>query len=244
MPHLDNVQGNEEPVDEDSNNDLSRPIDSDSDEDEGGWEDDDEDLCRLCKQGPEQELMGLPSDLGKEAFKGLQCTALALAELQIRIGLAYDLVTTLKEAISRKSATVTSMKKHARGQKDNIAANTSITTVHVEIHRLAAQYNDNFTHMNCLSTRLNSLAVTATVPKSLRAINVVTDLGIYGPTLPKKVSNPGGFHLQDRRTLGDHTAVGSWLFHVTPPNDGSSQVQCQWEREGKLTSLSDCAFHI
>ena len=188
--------------------------------------------------------MWLPSDLGEETFKELQCMALAFAELQIQIGLVYDLVTVLKEVISCKSATVTSKKKHAHGQKNNITANTSITTVHIKIHHLAAQYNDNFTRMNTLSTRLNSIAVTAMVPKSLKAIDVMTNLGIYGPTLPKKVSNPGGFHLQDRWTLSDHTAVGSWLFHVAPPNDGSLQAQCQWEHEGKLTSLFDCVFHI
>ncbi|KAI1782060.1 hypothetical protein LXA43DRAFT_858533, partial [Ganoderma leucocontextum] len=98
----------------------------------------------------EQETLHLPSDLGAEAFERVQCTALALVELPIRVGLAYDLITALKEAISRKSAIVTSKKKHARGQKDNIAANSSITTAHLETHRLAAQYNDNFTRINCL----------------------------------------------------------------------------------------------
>ncbi|KAI1797041.1 hypothetical protein LXA43DRAFT_862266, partial [Ganoderma leucocontextum] len=98
----------------------------------------------------ELELLGLPSDLGAEDLKRAQCTGLALAELPIRLGLAYDLIAALKEAISRKSATVQSKRKHARSQKDNIAANTTITTVHLEIHRLAAQYNDNFARMNSL----------------------------------------------------------------------------------------------
>ncbi|EJF55279.1 hypothetical protein DICSQDRAFT_43898, partial [Dichomitus squalens LYAD-421 SS1] len=98
----------------------------------------------------EVEILALPSDLGEDVFKRSKCLELAFGEMQIRVGLAYDLIATLKQLIGRKSATVMSKRKHARGQKDNIHANSQITSVHLQIRRLAAQYNDNFTRMNTL----------------------------------------------------------------------------------------------
>ena len=222
---------------EDTDEEDVTPEEDDEDSAGDSGTEDDAEFGRLPKHGPELEILGLPSDLGADDFERIQCEGLALAELRIRLGLAYDLIAALKEAISRKSATVQSKRKHARGQKDNIAANSAITTVHVETLRLAGQYSDNFARMSSLSTRLNTFSVTTTIPKSLKAINVTTDLGISAPALPKKASNPGGFHLQDNRTLGDHNVVGAWIFHVAPPNDGTSDAQTQWESEGEYEHI-------
>ena len=185
----------------------------------------------LPREGAEMESLALPSDLSAEAFSLVKCADLGVAELQIRVGLAYDLIAALKEAIGRKSATVVSKRKHARGQKDNIHANNQITVVHTQIQRLAAQYNDNFACMNALSTLLRTHAITASIPKSLKLINTKTDLGAHqGDAVPKSTSNPGGFNLQANRNLGDHKTVGSWIFHVTPP--GGEAEQEEWEKEG------------
>ncbi|TBU21114.1 hypothetical protein BD311DRAFT_870016 [Dichomitus squalens] len=202
--------------------------DEDPDADDG----EDDDTYGLPKEGPEVEILALPSDLGEDAFKRSKCLELAFGEMQIRVGLAYDLIAALKQSIGRKSATVMSKRKHARGQKDNIHANSQITSVHLQIRRLAAQYNDNFTRMNTLSTRLATQDVTATIPKSLKLINPTTDLGAnHHVVVPKKTDNPGGFNLQANRNLGDHKAVGSWIFHVTPP--GGEDEQEEWEQEAQ-----------
>lgn len=233
-----NVDQDSGDVEEDDDSDPSQLTQEDS-------EVNDEEF-RLPKQGPEREPLGLPSELSAEVFDRAQCSALGHAELQIRIGVAYDLIAMLKEAIARKSATVQSKRKHCRGQKDNIAANNQITTVHLEVHRLVAQYNDNFTRMNTLSTRLASLSVTASIPKTLKLINTTTDLGSSNTTPmvpPNPGGNAGGFNLQDARTLGDHNVVGSWIFHIAPPNDGSKEKQDAWERESMLRTLH-FAYHF
>ena len=205
--------------------------DDDEDEPPEGGGDNNTHQFGLPLEGPEMESLALPSDLSAEMFTLAKCIDLGIAELQIRVGVAYDLIAALKEAIGRKSATVVSKRKHARGQKDNIHANNQITALHIQIQRLAVRYNDNFMRMNALSTRLHSHAITASIPKSLKLINVKTDLGAHrGDDAPKNTSNPGGFNLQVNRSLGDHKTVGSWIFHVTPP--GGEGEQEEWEKEG------------
>ncbi|TBU21084.1 hypothetical protein BD311DRAFT_743816, partial [Dichomitus squalens] len=63
-------------------------------------------------------------------------------------------------------------------------------------------------------------------------INPTTDLGAnHHVVVPKKTDNPGGFNLQANHNLGDHKAVGSWIFHVTPP--GGEDEQEEWEQEAQ-----------
>ena len=47
--------------------------------------DDDIDVGRLPRQGPELDILGLPSDLGSEDFERTQSKGLALAELRISV---------------------------------------------------------------------------------------------------------------------------------------------------------------
>ncbi|KAL6299354.1 hypothetical protein BKA93DRAFT_694149, partial [Sparassis latifolia] len=68
------------------------------------------------------EALALPSDFSSGERKTFALEILASFEKRIRIGLAHDLLSAIKESLWHQGAFLSDKTKHARGQKDNTRA--------------------------------------------------------------------------------------------------------------------------
>lgn len=165
MPELNRVAESED-VDEDELNDVAESGDDDEAEDEPGLaeeDEDDADTSGVPLNGPEKEVLFLPSDLDSASFEAGACGRLGGLELKLRRALAYDVLDQIKLSLSLKAATIQSKARNARGTRNNIGAQAEVTQANENVVHLAKKYNDNLDRMKKLSTLLQSSPFHTTI---------------------------------------------------------------------------------
>ncbi len=193
----------------------------DADEEPGLQEEDedDPDTAGVPFNGPEDQMLFLPSDLDRSSFHAAACTSLGAFELRLRIAHAYDFIASLKMSLALKAATIQSKVRNARGTRNNIVAQKEVSQANQAVVHLAKQYNDNHRRMKALATLLKGSQYETTIPVSLKTIDLAKDLA------------PANLHTA--RTLGDSKKTDSWIFSVAPPGADRGQGQEEWEEESE-----------
>lgn len=185
------------------------------------FEEDLEDV-HLPQQGPELALLGLPSDI-EECSWTSESTLFADLELRLRIGHAYDLLSSVRMSVRKKAALIQDKSRNAHGTKDNLRSQQLIMVVQDHVNLLAESYNGNFLKMQYLATtirRRQGRGATCQednlIPAHLRLIDLKSDLHVPSLRTP--------------RNLGDSKRTVSWIYQVAGPHN---QSQAVWENESE-----------
>ena len=151
----------------------------------------------------DEEVLCLPSDFTSAERQEYNLETHANYELLYRQGYAYDLLWQVREAVQNRAATLQEKRTHARGQKDNAAANSSIQDQDRFTATLVDQYNANYERILKLRPDTYKPSEDHTGGARLRRINPKTDLKVVNVTAI--------------RTAGDSKVTGSWIWSVTDP---------------------------
>lgn len=170
-----------------------------------------------------EEILGLPSEMSATDVVRFDLTLAASHELKIRIGLAFDLLEEVRQAVRHCSAFLQSKKKNARGTKDQTRAATELRKQQRFANRIAQQYNHNFDRISSLRTTLAQPADPNEIASKLKKIILRTDLKIAALSVP--------------RTRGDSKKSGSWIWGIvdTPmvPRNTRKRKREQVEEEAE-----------
>ena len=179
----------------------------------------------LPQDGPETQVLGLPSDLDWEGgIAEADLPRAALVELRLRTGHAYDLLASIRLALRKKGALLEEKEKHARGQKEHTRGQRKIKGVQDQAKFLADQYNANLDRMKKIIPPALLLDPTAAIPTSLRAVDKAKDLAIP-PT--RQLHNTG----DTKRQL-------PWIFQTVAllpsASDGGEEWEAECEKSGSI----------
>lgn len=172
----------------------------------------------LPQDGPELQVLGLPSDMDWEGSNpDPTLTRAALAELKLRIGHAYDLLASIRLALRKKGALLEEKEKHARGQKEHTRGQRKIKGVQEQAKFLADMYNGNLDRMKKIVPPALVVDRTAAIPPGLRLIDKTKDLTIP-PT--RQLHNTG----DTKRQL-------PWIFQRVGVQSSAPDGGEEWEAE-------------
>lgn len=190
----------------------------DSDTDEANIEEDLED-ADVPQHGPELVALGLPSDAEEDPLCPSD-VALCTLEIQLRVGHAYDLLSSARMSVRKKAALISEKERNAHGTKDNLRSQELIKGVQDRTNFIAHAYNANLEKMQLLHGRLTARGHECSlIPPRLRPIDLDKDLRISS--------------LKAARNLGDSKRELPWIFQVAGPHTASAQDQEKWEVESK-----------
>ena len=176
------------------------------------------------QDGPETQMIGLPSDLDWVDGSGdTYLSRAALVELRLRTGHAYDLLASIRLALRKKGALLEEKEKHARGQKEHTRGQRKIKGMQDQSKFLADLYNRNLDRMKKLLPPSQLVDASIDIPLALRSIDKTKDLTIP-PT--RQLHNTG----DTKRQL-------PWIFQPAGPQALSGEAGEEWEKE--CTSLPD-----
>ena len=192
-----------------------------------GVDDDfEEDLddVEIPQHGPEGALLGLPSALDVEGWESLEVQFYGEVELRLRIGHAYDLLSSVRTSLRKKGVLIQDKDRNAHGTKDNLRSQQRISCVQSRIMFLARSYNSNFDKMQHLATSIHNHCSSpplcegdvTRLPSALHRIDVLKDLHVPSLHAP--------------RNLGDSKRIISWIYQVAGPD---TQMQEDWEKESE-----------
>lgn len=155
------------------------------------------------------------------------------AELQLRIGHAYDLLSGTRTALRKKGALIQDKDRNARGTKDNLRSQQLISAVQQRAIFLSRAYNFNYDQLRRLASYVEQSRTVedkgrgpslggepSLVPSNLRVIDVTKDLHVPSLRAP--------------RNLGDSKRTVSWIYQVAGPD---SEAQQDWEQESEYPLL-------
>ena len=162
-------------------------------DEEGDGEDDD---------GYRADVLCLPSDFSREERETYALTTHAQFELEYRIGMAFDLLDSVRSAVQHRKALIDSKRINARGQKQHTAANAVIQDSTSLAAVLAERYNANLNRIRALHPAGYDASADTSPGVRLRPIDVRTDLRVPGIT---------------SREQGDSQVSGSWIWSVFDP---------------------------
>ncbi|KAI0711786.1 hypothetical protein C8T65DRAFT_553339, partial [Cerioporus squamosus] len=183
-------------------------------------DEDDPDTAGVPLNGPENQILFLPSDLDASTFTAAGCTTLAAFEFKLRLAHAYDLIASVRQLLSLKAATIESKVRHAHGTRNNITAQGEVSQANLTVVHVAKQYNNNLERMKVLATHLKGSGYDTKIPTSLKTIDLSKDLA------------PANLHTA--RSLGDSKKTESWIFGVAPPGADQGQGLEAWEEESEF----------
>ena len=143
-------------------------------------------------------------------------------KLNLLVGHAYDLLSSIRLALRKKGALLEEKEKHARGQREHTRGQHRIKGVQDQARFLADIYNQNLARMKKLLAPAAVQDGTANIPPGLRTIDKAKDLTIP-PT--RQLHNTG----DTRRHL-------PWIFQPSGPQSLSTEAGEVWERE--------CTIHV
>ena len=172
----------------------------------------------LPQDGPESQVLGLPSDLDWDGVNtDATLTQAALAELKLRTGHAYDLLASIRLALRKKGALLEEKEKHARGQKEHTRGQRKIKGVQDQAKFLADMYNRNLDRMRKIMPPALATDATAAIPPGLRVVDKTKDLTIP-PT--RQLHNTG----DTKRQL-------PWIFQPAGVQSSAQDGGEEWEAE-------------
>lgn len=170
----------------------------------------------------DEEVLGLPSDFSrKERIEFDMDPELEDYELRIRVGMAFDQLEQIRRAVQLRAAHLEGKKKHARGHKDNAAAEENIKRQVDLAALLSRRYNNNY---DCiLALRPDDYDATRDDGPGgrLRRINVNEDLGLA--------------NLAAVRSLGDSQKKTSWIWEIF-----YSKQTLDTKHRGTVNSMTQC----
>ena len=134
---------------------------------------------------------------------------LGVFERRIRLGHAYDLLSTLKLSLNHQGAFLVDKQKHARGQKDNTRAQKQVNDAVARTRRVAELYNYNCGRLQALSG-----GDVVDLPSS---IDYSKDLKCNNYRTP--------------RQQGDSHDTPSWIWSAVPPWTSGTDAE-MWQLEG------------
>ena len=180
-------------------------------------EEDLEDM-ELPQDGPEAQVLGLPSDLDwDDDTTDADVMRAALAELKLRTGHAYDLLASIRLALRKKGALLEEKEKHARGQKEHTRGQRKMKGVQDQAKFLADQYNQNLDRMKKIVPAALLLDPNAAIPAGLRAVDKAKDL-----TIPPT---------RQLHNVGDTKRQLPWIFQPVGVLPSASDRGEEWEAE-------------
>lgn len=147
-----------------------------------------------------EEILGLPSEMSMDDLKQWDLKLAASYELKIRVGLAFDLLDEVRQAVRHSAAYLESKKKNVRGTKGHLRAGTEIKKQTTFAHRVAQGYNHNLLRISSLRTLLSQPANANDIASRLKKINPNMDLNISALSVP--------------RNQGDSKKSGSWIWSI------------------------------
>ncbi|TFK79315.1 hypothetical protein K466DRAFT_505751 [Polyporus arcularius HHB13444] len=172
-----------------------------------------------------EEILALPSDFNAEELVAYDLNTLAVYELKLRVGLAFDLLQQVREAVKHSAAHVEQKTQDARTKRDHLKEQTKINASRDRSKFEARRYNHNFSRLQTLRLLLQTPPPADTMEANLRRIDLNNDL--------KMVS------LLANRTAGDSKRLAnmSWIWSSEVSEEGA-----QWATKGTEHMLaSDCA---
>ena len=93
------------------------------------------------EETPQNSIIGLPSDVDINRHEELELTDIARVELKLWEGVAYDVITTLKEQIKFKKCFLVEKAKSVRGVSGNTRANQMAERAQKAMELTADRYN-------------------------------------------------------------------------------------------------------
>ena len=177
--------------------------------------DDEQDDC--------EEILALPSDFSSDELDTYELRPLGMFELKLRVGLAFDLLRDVRQAVQHSVVHLDEKKQHATSKKAHLREQSKIDVSRNLSYREAERYNHNFSRIQTLRQLLSIPAAPNHMESNLRQINLKNDL--------KMVNLIAG------RSRGDTSllAEGSWIWSVSSP-PASKRVQP--DRKGKAQDVS------
>ncbi len=166
----------------------------------------------------------MPSDFNADELEAYDLRNLAVYELKIRVGLAFDLLQQVREAVKHSAANLEQKRHDARTKKDHLKGQTNINALHDRSKFEAHRYNHNFSCIQTLRVMLQPPAPENSMEGNLRRIDLDADLKMI--------------NLLANCTAGDSTLLtnASWIWSVfLPPKDKRKQP----ERQGKAKDVPD-----
>ncbi|KAI0362920.1 hypothetical protein BV20DRAFT_959341 [Pilatotrama ljubarskyi] len=167
--------------------------------DEDGSADEDADMQEATSV-PADTILGLPSDFSRSERSAHGFDSLAGFELKIRIGLAFDLLDTIRLAVQHRAAQLEHKKKHVRTNKANAVAEEHIKQADLRAKHLALKYNANYDRILALRPQDYAADDDKGAGGRLQRIDLSVDLTIA--------------NMAAARTQGDSRRTGSWIWSV------------------------------
>ncbi|KAI0361623.1 hypothetical protein OH77DRAFT_1500913 [Trametes cingulata] len=149
---------------------------------------------------PGDTILGLPSDFSRSERSAHGFDSLAGFELKIRIGLAFDLLDTIRLAVQHRAAQLEHKKKHVRTNKANAVAEEHIKQADLRAKHLALKYNANYDRILALRPQDYAADDDKSAGGRLQRIDPNVDLTIA--------------NMAAARTQGDSRRTGSWIWSV------------------------------
>ncbi|KAI0686515.1 hypothetical protein C8Q76DRAFT_636106 [Earliella scabrosa] len=157
------------------------------------------------EQDDGHEILALPSDFNSEELDAYKIRDLAHYELKLRVGLAFDLISKVRQAVQHSVVHLDDKRKSARTKKDHLREQSKIDVSRNLGKHEAKRYNHNLSRINTLRQLLKLPATPDHMESNLRIINVDVDLKMV--------------HLTAGRSRGDTALLEepSWIWSVFEP---------------------------
>ncbi|KAJ3019696.1 hypothetical protein NUW54_g15 [Trametes sanguinea] len=98
----------------------------------------------------QMEILGFPLDFSHREREEYGLSTLAVFELKIRTGMAYDQLNAVCRAVQHQAAHIESKCKNVRGNKNNAIAEEEVRRATAVAPLLATRYNNNYDHISAL----------------------------------------------------------------------------------------------
>ncbi len=174
---------------------------------------------------PATKILALPSNFNAQEIDTYDVKPLATYELKLWVGLAFDLLSNVREAVKHAAAHLQQKKNSALTKKDHLRDQSEINKSRVLGLLKAGEYNHNYDRIEALRMLLKQPAADGEMEAKLHRIDEQNrDLNMI--------------NLVANRSAGDHNrlATGSWIWSVfEPPNEKRKQP----DRKGKAKAVSE-----
>ena len=176
------------------------------------------------EENPQGSILGLPSDVDSNRHEELELTDIAQLELKLWEGVAYDIITTLKEQIKFKKCFLAEKAKSVRGVRA-----TTRTNQMTECTQKAMEVNAD--RYNFVRDRMLRLGM----PRDEKRFQPIakTDLWMIDINAPRTRRNT-----KDSKGKGNKSEPWYWRIEWS---SGSSEEKESWSVEGAFVPFFLCS---